>query len=190
MTLGEGAVITTNDAQWAALCKSLRNQGRADAGNGFAHDLLGYNYRLDEMSAALGVSQLQRVDALLAKRQAVAERYGRLLRGLPGITAHAVVPSTTRMSWFTFVIRLDRHIDRDMVIAQLEKRRIASRIYFTPIHLQPYYQERFGFRRGDFPVAERVGASALALPFHANLSQAEIEEVVDTLRSAVSRCAA
>ena len=190
MTLGEGAVVATDDPHWAELMQSLRNQGRSDGGTGYSCDRLGYNYRLDEMSAALGVAQLKRIDRLLAQRQAVATRYGEMLRRVPGVTVKGAVSSTTRMSWFVFVIHLDPHIDRDRVIEQLEARGIPSRVYFTPIHLEPYYRQRFGFKPGDFPVAERVAASILALPFHTNLSDAEMDEVVDALQSAVVRAAA
>ena len=190
MTLGEGAVVATDDPHWAELMQSLRNQGRSDGGTGYFSDRLGYNYRLDEMSAALGVAQLERLDRLLAQRQAVATRYSEMLRRVPGVTVKSAVSSTTRMSWFVFVIHLDPHIDRDRVIEQLEARGIPSRVYFTPIHLEPYYRQRFGFKPGDFPVAERVAASILALPFHTNLSDAEMDEVVAALQSAVVRAAA
>jgi perosamine synthetase len=190
MTLGEGAVVTTDDQHWAELMQSLRNQGRNDGGTGYFSDRLGYNYRLDEMSAALGVAQLARLDRLLAQRQAVAARYGEMLRRVPGITVKRTLASTTRMSWFVFVIHLDPHIDRDRVMEQLESRGIPSRVYFTPIHLEPYYRQRFGFKPGDFPIAERVAASILALPFHSNLSDTEMDEVVDALQSAVVRAAA
>ena len=190
MTLGEGAVVTTDDPRWAELMRSLRNQGRGDGGMGYSSGRLGYNYRLDEMSAALGVAQLKRLDRLLAQRQAVAARYGDMLRHVPGVTIKRTLASTTRMSWFVFVIHLDPRIDRDRVIEQLEARGIPSRVYFTPIHLEPYYRRRFGFRPGDFPVAERVAASILALPFHTNLSDAEMDEVVAALQSAVVRAAA
>jgi perosamine synthetase len=190
MTLGEGAVVATDDPHWAELMQSLRNQGRSDGGTGYSSDRLGYNYRLDEMSAALGVAQLKRLDRLLAQRQAVAARYSEMLRRVPGVTVKGAVSSTTRISWFVFVIHLDPQIDRDRVIEQLDARGIPSRVYFTPIHLEPYYRQRFGFKPGDFPVAEQVAASILALPFHTNLSDAEIDEVVDALQSAVVRAAA
>jgi perosamine synthetase len=190
MTLGEGAIVTTDDPHWAELMHSLRNQGRSDGGTGYSTDRLGYNYRLDEMSAALGVAQLKRLDRLLVQRQAVASKYTELLHRVPGVTVKDAVPSTTRMSWFVFVIHLDPRIDRDRVMEQLESRGIPSRVYFTPIHLEPYYRKRFGFKPGDFPVAERVAASILALPFHTNLSDAEMDEVVDALQSAVVRAAA
>jgi perosamine synthetase len=190
MTLGEGAVVVTDDPHWAELMQSLRNQGRSDGGTGYFSERLGYNYRLDEMSAALGVAQLKRLDRMLGQRQAVATRYSEMLRRVPGVTIKGAVSSTTRMSWFVFVIRLDPRIDRDRVIEQLEARGIPSRVYFTPIHLEPYYRQRFGFRPGDFPIAERVAASILALPFHTNLSDAEMDEVVAALQSAVIRAAA
>ena len=133
MTLGEGAVVTTDDPHWAELMQSLRNQGRGDGGTGYFSDRLGYNYRLDEMSAALGVAQLARLDGLLAQRQAVAARYGEMLRHVPGVTVKHTLASTTRMSWFVFVIHLDPHIDRDRVMEQLESRGIPSRAYSTPI---------------------------------------------------------
>jgi len=190
MTLGEGAIVTTDDPHWAELMYSLRNQGRSDSGTGYSSDRLGYNYRLNEMSAALGVAQLKRLDRLLVLRQAVASKYTELLRRVPGVTVKGAIPSTTRMSWFVFVIHLDAHIDRDRVMEQLESRGIPSRVYFTPIHLEPYYRKRFGFEPGDFPVAERVAASILALPFHTNLSDTEMDEVVDALQSAVVRAAA
>jgi perosamine synthetase len=187
MTLGEGGIVTTDDPRWASVMQSLRNQGRSDGGKGFGHELLGYNYRLDEMSAALGVAQLARLDRLLAQRQAVAIRYTELLRRVPGVTVRTAGPLATRPSWFVFAIQLDPSIDRDQVMTLLDARGIPSRVYFTPIHLQPYYRTRFGFRPGDFPIAERVAASILALPFHTNLSESETHEVVDALQSAIMR---
>ena len=185
ITMGEGAVITTDDSHWAALMRSLRNQGRNAMGTGSFHEHLGHNYRLDELSAALGLSQLRRIEHLLSRRATVAARYGELLHTVDGISPLSVVPSTTRMSWFVYVVRCDPDVDRDRVIAHLEKQRIASRTYFYPIHLQPYYRKLFGFREGDFPVAERAAKSILELPFHSNLSNSDIEYVVAALQSAV-----
>ena len=190
VTMGEGALITTDDPHWASLMRSLRNQGRSAMGLGFSHEHLGYNYRLDELSAALGLAQLRRIDDLLARRERVAARYGELLSDMPGITLRRILPSTTRPSSFVYVIQLHPGTDRSRVMAHLEERRIPSRIYFSPIHLQPYYRKRFGYREGDFPVTERVAASILALPFHANLLPDDMQYVADALRSAVVRAAA
>jgi perosamine synthetase len=113
-----------------------------------------------------------------------------LLRDMPGVTLRRILPSTTRPSSFVYVIQLHPGTDRSRVMAHLEERRIPSRIYFSPIHLQPYYRKRFGYREGDFPVTERVAASILALPFHANLLPDDMQYVADALRSAVVRAAA
>ena len=190
MTMGEGAIITTDDADWAGLLRSLRNQGRAEAGAWLSHERLGYNYRLDEMSAALGLSQLRRLDALLARRDAVAGLYDAHLHRVPGVSLRGPTPSTARRSRFAYVIQLHPGVDRDRVIDQLEREGIPTRVYFSPIHLQPFYRERFGFSEGDFPVAERVAASTLALPFHANLSPGDVARVADALSAAVTRTAA
>ncbi len=186
MTTGEGAIITTDDDEWAAVLSSLRNQGRDEMGTWLHHVRLGYNYRLDELSAALGLAQIERIEELLAKRERVAAAYGARLRALPGVEPIRPVPSTTRLSWFVYVVRLAPEIDRDRVIARLAEAGVPARPYFSPIHLQPFYRERFGYREGDFPIAERVAASTLALPFHANLPEEQVEYVVSALGAATA----
>ena len=113
MTTGEGGVIITNDGQAADFMRALRNQGRAPGDTWLQHTFMGYNYRLDEMSAALGVTQMQRIEELLAKREQVARWYDERLAEVPGLGTYAVEPSTTRMSWFVFVIKFAEGIDRD-----------------------------------------------------------------------------
>lgn len=188
MTTGEGGLIATDDPERARLLRSLRNQGRDDDGTWLRHARLGYNYRLDEMSAALGLGQLRRLDALLATRARVAAAYVERLRALPDITLPHVAPTTTRMSWFVFVVRLAPAIDRDAVIAALAADGVPTRPYFTPIHLQPLYRTRFAYREGDFPVTEAVGRSTLALPFHNHLTDAQIDYVTEKLAGAIARC--
>jgi perosamine synthetase len=187
MTTGEGGVVVTNDDRVAELLRSLRNQGRDEMGTWLRHVRLGFNYRLDELSAALGVAQLERLDELLAKRERVAQRYCERLQAVPGVEPLRAVPSTTRMSWFVFVVRLAPEIVRDGVIDHLDAAGVPSRSYFSPIHLQPFYREQFGYREGDFPVAERVASSTLAIPFHGNLTDEQMEIVVEALASAVER---
>lgn len=188
MTTGEGGLIVTQDEQWARLFRSLRNQGRDDNATWLRHVRLGYNYRLDEMSAALGLGQLRRLDDLLAGRARIAQRYIALLKDVPAITLPQVVSATTRMSWFVFVIRLAPEIDRDGVVAALDADGIPSRPYFPPIHLQPFYRARFGYAEGDFPHAEAAGRSTLALPFHAHLTDGQLAFVAERLAAAVERC--
>jgi perosamine synthetase len=187
MTMGEGGVVTTDDPDLAALLRSLRNQGRQESGAWLSHHRLGYNYRLDELSAALGLSQLRRIEALLARRAAAAARYAELLSHLPNVRFLGADPSTVKLSWFVFVIRLGAGIDRDRVIEALDQRQVPSRVYFSPIHLQPFYRERFGYAEGDFPVAERVAASTLALPFHSNITDEDMEYVAESLQWAIGR---
>jgi perosamine synthetase len=187
LTTGEGGMIVTNRDEWATRFRSLRNQGRDSMDGWLRHERLGYNYRMSELGAALGVAQLSRFDALLGSRDRVARWYLERLAGVPGLELPSIAPGTTRMSWFTFVVRLDG-VDREQVMQRLAERGIPSRAYFSPLHLQPFYVERFGFRKGDFPVTERLGQSSLALPFSATLTEEQVSRVCETLASTL-RCA-
>ena len=184
MTTGEGGVVVTDSKEWDTLFRSLRNQGRDESGTWLNHVRLGYNYRLDEMSAALGLSQLARIDELLQKRERVARMYGEHLRRVERVTAPVVAPTTTRQSWFVYVVRLAPDVDRQAIMARLHEQGIACRPYFTPIHLQPFYVERFGYRPGSFPVTEAVAQSTLALPFHGELDEETVALVCKALREA------
>ncbi|MBI3741911.1 MAG: DegT/DnrJ/EryC1/StrS family aminotransferase [Chloroflexi bacterium] len=181
MTTGEGGMIVTDDTEWAQLFRSLRNQGRDENGTWLHHIRLGYNYRLDELSAALGLAQLSRIDELLEKRERVAQMYNARLRGMPGVQIPFIAPQTTRSSWFVYVVRIASEIDRDAVLRELAARGIPARPYFTPIHLQPFYRTRFGFQEGDFPITEQVARTTLALPFHSNLNAEKIDFIGETL---------
>jgi dTDP-4-amino-4,6-dideoxygalactose transaminase len=185
MTTGEGGVIVTDDEAWDALYRSLRNQGRDVFDAWLNHTRLGYNYRLDEMSAALGLAQIGRLDELLARREQVAGWYDERLEGLEWVEGPQIVPTTTRMSWFVYVVRLRPPADRDGVMRLLAEAGIPSRPYFTPIHLQPFYRETFGYRRGDFPVTERLGDVSLALPFSGVMTEDQVDRVCDELRRSV-----
>ena len=182
MTTGEGGMIVTDRDDWDALYRSLRNQGRDVFDAWLNHTRLGYNYRLGEMSAALGVAQLQRIEELVTKRERVAQMYNERLSAADGVTIPHVAPTTTRMSWFVYVVRLSPEIDRNRVMEDLKRRGIPSRPYFTPIHLQPFYRQTFGCGEGDFPITEQVARSVLALPFYGNLERAQVDYVCDNLR--------
>ena len=177
ITTGEGAVIVTDDDHAADLMRSLRNQGRAPGDTWLQHTLLGYNYRLDEMSAALGRVQMGRLDELLDRRQQVANWYAGRLAGIPGVETPSVAPTTSRMSWFVYVVRFMQGIDRDAAAQKLGERGIPARPYFLPIHLQPYMVERFGYRSGDFPVTEDLGKRGLALPFSGVMTEGQVDLV-------------
>ncbi len=183
LTTGEGGMIVTNRDDWAAQFRSLRNQGRDTMDAWLRHDRLGYNYRMSELSAALGVAQMSRFDHLIAARDRVAQWYFDRLSHVPWLQLPTVAPSTTRMSWFAYVVRIAHDIDRQFVMDRLAAEGIPTRPYFSPIHLQPFYAERFGYRDGDFPITERLGSSGLALPFSARMSEAQVDRVCETISS-------
>ncbi len=182
ITTGEGGVVVTSDEKAARLMLALRNQGRAPGDTWLSHTYLGYNYRLDEMSAALGTAQMSRLDELLTKRETVAGWYAGRLSEIPGVEIPCVDSNTTRMSWFVYVIRLEKSLERDGLAKRLESRGVPVRPYFLPIHLQPYMVERFGYHEGDFPVTEDLGRRGLALPFSSVMSEAQVEYVCAAIR--------
>ncbi len=186
ITTGEGGVVVTDDPELDGLVRSLRNQGRDADGTWLRHVRLGYNYRLDEMSAALGVAQMERRAELQAGRARVASAYERALGDIEWIRLPQAGEGEV-VDWFVYVIRLDRAVSRDRVMQRLAERGVPSRPYFSPLHLQPFLASEFGFRPGDFPVAERVAASTLALPFSSRHTEAEVGRVADALREAVGR---
>jgi perosamine synthetase len=182
ITTGEGGMVVTDDGAAASLMKALRNQGRAPGDTWLQHTHLGYNYRLDEMSAALGTIQMTRLEELLFKREQVAAWYDHRLEPMEGVRAPKPQPFTTRMSWFVYVVHFDPEIDRDRLASRLMDRGIPVRPYFLPIHLQPYMAEQFGFQVGDFPVTEDLGRRGLALPFSGIMSEDEVEAVCKAIQ--------
>jgi FlaA1/EpsC-like NDP-sugar epimerase len=175
-----GNVLGTDDDRLAELCRSYANQGRAAMGAWLQHDRLGHNYRMDEMSAALGLSQLARLERFIAKRERVARQYGERLALLDGVRPPTVRPEV-RMSWFVYVVTLDEGCDRDRTIAGMEREGVPCRGYFAPVHTQPYIRDRFGDLRGTLPRTEAIGRRTLALPFHNNLEEPEIERILAVL---------
>ena len=182
ITTGEGGLIVTDDDQAADLMRALRNQGRSPGDTWLAHTYLGYNYRLDEMSAALGAVQMSRLEELLLARQQVAGWYNQRLAGIPGLEIPHVTETTSRVSWFVYVVRLDPHFDRTIIAEKLAALGVPVRPYFVPIHLQPYMVERFGYREGDFPITEDLGRRGMALPFSGMMSEAQVEQVCQALQ--------
>ncbi|MBI4874092.1 MAG: DegT/DnrJ/EryC1/StrS family aminotransferase [Acidobacteria bacterium] len=189
VTTGEGGAIVTDDETVARLCRSWRNQGRGEDGDWLQHERLGYNYRLSDINCALGIGQLARLSDTLAVRRAVAERYGEMLAGIPDVVPPPASTTACGTSWFVYVIRLEDEFsraDRDEILSRLRRRGIGCSNYFTPIHLQPFYRERFGYRPGDFPVTEHVAERTIALPFFNRLSCAQAEAVTRALADAIA----
>jgi perosamine synthetase len=185
ITTGEGGVVVTNRADWADLIRSLRNQGRAPGDTWLSHSYLGYNYRLNELSAALGTVQMSRLDEFLEKRTRVVQWYEQRLMTLPKIETPQLSSTTTSISWFVYVIRIDPCIDRDKVILELESQGIPARPYFAPIHLQRYMRDRFDYREGDFPITEDLGRRCLALPFSSVMTEEQVTRVCEALERAM-----
>lgn len=185
LTTGEGGMVITDRGDWAERITALRNQGRAAGDAWLQHTYPGYNYRLDEMSAALGRAQTERLEELLAKRAQVAAWYQEELDGVEGLEVPQVSPKTSRMSWFVYVVRLEAAIERERVMAELEASDIPSRPYFEPIHLQRYMVDRYGYQPGDFPTAEGLAKRSLALPFSGVMSQEQVGIVSEALRGAL-----
>lgn len=181
MTTAEGGIIVTNDQHIADTCRSLRNQGRSKTSKWLEHDQLGYNYRMSELHAALGLSQFNRFESLLQRREAVAQCYNIRLKNIDGIRIPYIHSKVNKMSWFVYTITFDSGINRDKVMDLLGERGIDSKPYFSPIHLQAFMRKTFGFQEGDFPVTERIAKSTLSLPFYTDMQPSEVDAVCDAL---------
>ena len=184
VTTGEGGMIVTNDDAIASLAASMRNQGRGDSNAWLAHERLGYNFRLSDINCALGISQMKRIDEILAHRARTAGYYLERLRDEKRVTMQRV-PAESHVSWFVMVVRLSdeyTRADRDRIMQSLREAGIGTNNYFTPIHLQPFYVQQFGYKRGDMPVCEALSDRTIALPFHGLLTEAEVDTVCKTFR--------
>jgi perosamine synthetase len=184
MTTGEGGTIVPRDAAEAARLRSERNQGRAVDMGWLDHDRLGFNYRLSDVAAAIGIAQVEKLDALLARRAAVAALYEDGLRGVEGVRAPIAGRGAERRSWFVYAVRLADEVDRDGVIARLAERGVASKAYLPCIHLFPHLR-RLGYREGQFPVAEAAASHSLALPFFPAMSEGQVARVCQELAAAL-----
>ncbi len=190
ITTGEGGVILTNNKKIAALCGSMANQGRKVLnGKWLEHARLGYNYRLDEMSCALGIAQMKRIKEILKKRTKAAQLYDKKLKDIKELEIPYIKPKN-KLSWFVYVVKLNKELagkKRDKIIDEMTKRGIQCGNYFQAIHLQPFYKKEFGYKRGDFPVAENIASRTLALPFFNNLKKEEVDFVAENLKKAIKK---
>jgi len=184
ITTGEGGAVTTASASELELLVSLRNQGRLETSSWLQHGRLGFNYRLDDISAALGIGQLEKLDRILSGRREVAASYDELLSGVE-VELPLEDDADHVRSWFVYVVKLPAPLERGRVMAALASDGIASAPYLPSIHLQSYMRERFGFAEGLCPVSEDASARTLALPFHARLAREDQERVVESLRAAI-----
>jgi len=191
ITTGEGGMVVTRDSQLADTIRALRNQGRRTADGWLDHTLLGYNYRLSEINCALGLSQMNRLDSILARRENRAACYREHLRTVPELTLPIFETPDGRVCWFVFVVRLAAgftQADRDGITSYMASRGIGCGSYFAPVHRQPLYAGYAGGGR-DLTVTEQVAPRTLALPFFNRLTDGEIAEVCATLREAIAAVA-
>jgi len=187
ITTGEGGLLVTDRDELADSFLQMRNQGRSTMKTAWLeHACLGYNYRMDELSAALGIAQMERIEEILRKREEVAQLYFDTLQDIDEIELPYIAPYAT-MRWFVFVIRVKEGVDRDGVMGFLREHGVGARPYFTPIHLQPFYREMFGYKEDDFPVTEQVSKRTIAIPFHNNLTEKEIKYVAFKLKEGCQR---
>jgi perosamine synthetase len=186
MTTGEGGMIVPRSAEEAARLRSERNQGRAADMGWLDHDRLGFNYRLSDLAAALGVAQVEKLDALLERRAAVARLYEDGLAGIEGLRTPIAARGMERRSWFVYPVRLPDGADRDATIARLAEHGVAGKAYLPCIHLFPHLRE-LGYREGQFPVAEAAAADSLALPFFPAMTEAQVARVCQELAAALGQ---
>lgn len=182
ITTGEGGMIVTDNEKAADYMFSLRNQGRSIGDTWLSHTYLGYNYRLNEMSAAIGVAQMSRIEALLASRKQVANWYFERMANDDGLSLPHITSTTTFMSWFVFVVHLTDRTARDHLADALSNANIPVRPYFIPIHIQPYFVERFGYKPADLPNTLSLGERGLALPFSGIMSEEQVDTVAREIK--------
>jgi len=181
ITTGEGGMVVTNDKKIVELCCSMRNQGRDKNNKWLQHIRLGYNYRLSEINCALGIVQLKRIKQILKKREQVALAYNELLQDCQKIKL-PYLTDNIKISWFVYVVRIK---NRDEVMQKLQKKGIGCNNYFPPIHLMPFYQKLFNYKKGDFPICEKISRETIALPFYNNLRKQEINYVVQEIKKLI-----
>jgi perosamine synthetase len=186
LTTGEGGIILTNNKEIANFCRSSANQGRKiEDGKWLEHIRLGYNYRLDEMSCAMGVVQMERAKEIIKKRRRVAELYNKKLKDIKDLE----IPhcdENVKLGWFVYTVKLSEKLageKRDKIISEMGKKGIACRDYFQPIHTQPFYKKEFGYKEGDFSITEDISRRNLSLPFFNNLKENQINYIVSNLKN-------
>ncbi len=178
ITTGEGGMIVTPSRKLHKLFLSLRNQGRAENMQWLDHQRLGFNYRMDEMSAALGLAQLKKLDYLIDQRRSIANLYNKYLADYGSLIKLPQIAENNVHTWFVYVIGLKNpKIPRDEIIDRLMGQGISTKPYLPSIHLFDFYRKKFGYKKGDFPVSEMVSESSLALPFYIGLREADIKYI-------------
>ena len=185
LTTGEGGMVTTNNSDFAQRLREVRNHGidsdaRARQAAGHWHyemTTLGFNYRLTDIACALGLAQLPRLSANLARRRAIAVRYGKALATVPSLTLPIVAADVTS-AWHLYPVRVDASIDRAEVFNALRAEGLGVNVHYIPVHLHPYYRSRFGYRGGEFPIAETASGRLISLPMFHGMTDEDVDDVI------------
>ena len=183
LTTAEGGVILTDSDALYTQLKSLTNQGRSDDGAWLVHSRLGFNYRLSDVHAAIGIAQIERLDWMQDARARIAGMYQERMAHIDGVTPMYEGPQ--RRSWFVYAPRLDADLDRDRIIGRLEAEGVSAKPYLPCIHLQPYYREEHGHAPGELPITEAISASTIALPFFCEMTDDQVDRVCQATDRAI-----
>ncbi|WP_018702255.1 UDP-4-amino-4,6-dideoxy-N-acetyl-beta-L-altrosamine transaminase [Anaeromusa acidaminophila] len=198
VTTAEGGMVTTQAPELAERLRMYRSHGitrdsakmtEASHGDWYYQQIdLGYNYRITDLQCALGTSQMKRIDNFLARRREIAAIYDRELQGLPVLLPKQ--QENVQSAWHLYVIQIDESKadkNRKEVFDFLRSKGIGVNVHYIPVHTQPYYQQHFGFKPGDFPVSEEYYCKAISLPMYAELSQEQQQQVISAVKEAVAR---
>lgn len=183
ITTGEGGMLTTNDGELAKLARQLCNQGQDYRYN---HIHLGFNYRMPNLPAALGLEQLKRIEFIVSEKQKIVERYNEAFKDDPIISPPFLPDYVDRHAWYMYAVNLKEGIDRDAVVEELKRRGIDTRLSFPPVHIQPYYMERFGFTEGSYPESFGAWSRLINLPIWVGLTSIDQDRVISELKDIVS----
>ena len=198
LTTGEGGMVTTDNPKFADTLRKFRNHGissgardRQRAGQWhYEMTLLGFNYRLPDFACALGLQQLKKLERNLQRRREIAARYTAAFREMPGICAPAVREQALP-AWHLYPIQVDAavlSVGRDEIFRALRAENIGVNVHYIPVHLHPYYKEKFGYCGGELPVAERAYRRLISLPMFHGMSDGDAEDVIEAVRKVVSHC--
>lgn len=196
VTTGEGGMVATNNLQFSEILRRFRNHGissearqRQNAGQWhYEMVLLGFNYRLPDILCALGIQQLKKLDANLARRRQIAARYADAFRQILGVIPPAV-RAEANPAWHLYPIRLEVEkltVDRARVFRALRAENIGVNVHYIPVHLHPYYRDRFGYKGGEFPVAEAAYAQLISLPMFHGMSDSDEDDVIEAVNKVVA----
>ena len=200
LTTGEGGMVTTDDPVFADTLRKFRNHGiSSEARERQAHGqwhyemvLLGFNYRLTDVACALGLRQLSKLESNLARRREIAAKYEQVLRDLSSI-ALPIAREGVRPAWHLYPVRLDLgslSASRAEIFRALRAENIGVNVHYIPVHLHPYYRDRFGYKPGDYPVAESAYERLISLPMFHGMTDRDVDDVTSAMCKVVTEYAA